>query len=393
MNSQEPIVNIHIQQTSFKNESRVLKQTQSIIDSKLVNQIIIVAFKEASQPETQFIHPQIRVDRINTIIKFKPGKMNSLTRMLLMIEWLTRIFFKYKFSGIKIINCHSVELLLFGYCVKLLNPSIKFIYDTHELETEKDGISGLIKRMVQVIEKIAITKTDIVFVVSNGIKQWYENTYNIKNVYTVRNIPSIKQIELANTSTDNLFRKVFTIPEHALIFIFQGIFASGRHIPLLLECFSDNRIKNAHIVFMGDGPLKEMISTYSQKCQNIHIHPFVNPDKVIQYTLNADCGIALIEDTCLSYHYSLPNKFFEYLLSGIPVLVSNLPDMVDIVNKHNVGFIVNSNKEAIISTICGITKEEISLCKNSVTQFSNTINWDSEADNMIYAYKQLFIKK
>ena len=55
-----------------------------------------------------------------------------------------------------------------------------------------------------------------------------------------------------------------------------------------------------------------------------------------------DLGLSLEEDVCLAYRFALPNKIFDYIHAEIPVLVSNLPEMANIVNKYKIGSVLSS---------------------------------------------------
>ncbi len=59
----------------------------------------------------------------------------------------------------------------------------------------------------------------------------------------------------------------------------------------------------------------------------------VPSDQVTLYAASADLGIAAIENVCLSYYYCSPNKLFEYLLAGVPVIASDLPELGGIISR------------------------------------------------------------
>src|SRR5690606_12853007 len=80
----------------------------------------------------------------------------------------------------------------------------------------------------------------------------------------------------------------------------------------------------------------------------IYFYPAVSPQVLLGYTASADYGVSLIEDVCLNYRYCLPNKLFEYLMAGIPVLAANLPEMKRFVEEYKVGVIVQDNTPAAL---------------------------------------------
>ena len=72
------------------------------------------------------------------------------------------------------------------------------------------------------------------------------------------------------------------------------------------------------------------------------------PDNdLLQYTASADIGWLVINKESISNKFALPNKLFEYMLMGIPVISSNIKNIVDIMDKHNLGIVVNNELDAL----------------------------------------------
>ena len=76
--------------------------------------------------------------------------------------------------------------------------------------------------------------------------------------------------------------------------------------------------------------------------ERIHYHESVSSKILNEYTCSANIGICLIEDLCLSYKFCLPNKFFEYAMAGLPILVSDLPEMRKLVEEYDCGVVCDS---------------------------------------------------
>jgi glycosyltransferase involved in cell wall biosynthesis len=103
-------------------------------------------------------------------------------------------------------------------------------------------------------------------------------------------------------------------------------------------------------------------------------------------TPSADVGIALIENISKSYYYALPNKLFEYIMAEVPVVVSNLPQMKEIVHKFNVGFVVDpDNKDELITALKKLSSDEIQYkkVKQNCKTASEELNWENEVGNLL----------
>jgi glycosyltransferase involved in cell wall biosynthesis len=185
------------------------------------------------------------------------------------------------------------------------------------------------------------------------------------------------------TKTD-ILRREFAIPDSHIIFIYQGGLDKVRGTDLLLDCFSRCK-KDRHIVFMGYGSEENTISLYAKKNENIHFKPAVPINDIIAHTSSANVGIFVISgDISLSYRYALPNKFYEYLFSGLPVVVSqNLELLTHEVKQNNLGWVLNTGKlEDVVEFIDNINMEMLIEKRHSVQPFAQKEGWQLEQEKL-----------
>jgi glycosyltransferase involved in cell wall biosynthesis len=184
------------------------------------------------------------------------------------------------------------------------------------------------------------------------------------------------------------FKSRFEI-EDGIVFLYQGALMRGRGIDLLLKAFS--RVDaNKHIVFMGYGSYEQKIKDFAASHGNIHFHEAVSPGEVMRYTAGADVGVCLIENTCLSYYYSLPNKLYEYTLAGMPVIVSQFPEMEKLVNEFDNGWETAVQEDRIISLVEKINLSSIEAKKRNSIKARSSIGWHLEERKLLAAYQGLF---
>ena len=271
-----------------------------------------------------------------------------------------------------------MNLLPVACWIKLLR-GCKLIYTPHELETEKTGQTRTSKFVAKLIEKLFIRFANKVLVVCEPIADWYERTYTLENTYVLRNVPINPYTSEIPLSKSTVFRVKFGIKEEDIIFIYQGLLSDGRDLEEIIEIFK-TMPSNKHLILMGYGDRIKLIQSIALEYKNIHFHPAVPLEQIIEHTSGADVGLFLLfNKPSLSYQYSLPNKFSEYIIAEIPILVTNHTTyLTDIISKQNCGWSLPPDKEIIRNFILSIKREDIENIKKSVCDYAHNLGWQFE---------------
>ena len=378
------INNLHISLTNLKNESRILKETDTLIKKSIFKKIYIVGLHEGDLQNIELIDEHREINRIS--LKSRDLPRNLFFQLIKYIEYLIIISFKYRTKNIKVVNVHSLGLLPIGVLYKLLFK-IKLIYDAHEYETETQGLKGTRKRLASFLENFFIPYCDKTIVVSESIADEYQKLYpKLERPCVVLNTPRYTQIE-----KKDIFRKTFSIAKEKTIFLYQGGLAKGRGIEILLETFKSLKNDNSVIVFMGYGTLEESIINASEEFSNIYFHKAVPLGVLLEFTCSADFGILFYENNCLNHYYCSPNKMFEYLMAEIPVIASNLYEMRRLVESHGVGVVSVENtpkglKDAIKHAI-KLDKKEL---QQNIQKAKDIYNWEEQEKVLLNAYKDVY---
>lgn len=375
-------LNLHIYPSTFTHETRMLKETSSLANSNLFQHVRIGAIWDDNLATNENLDKHRSVIREKLVIK-KLGH-NQIVRLLAILEWMIRIFFRYLTKKVDIISCHCLAVLPLGILFKTFKGT-KIVYEAHELETERNGWGTTKKKLAKILEKATMQFVDHTIVVGDSIADWYKNEYNIENVSVVRNVPYFSELD---TDSKYCLKTRFKIPERDILFLYQGILGKGRSIEMLLDVFS-HCDKNIHITFMGYGPLEEYIRDASDENSNIHLHPAVAPSELANYTLSADVGLALFENTSLSYYYSCPNKLFEYIMGGLPVVVSDFPDMAAIIDRYDCGWKIEVTPGVLSNFLKDLTLENVNLMKVNTKKASKGFGWHLEEEKLCLAYKDV----
>ena len=351
----------------------------------LFNKIYILALHEEGLAITEHLSPQIEVHRI--VLKTRRLSKGLAIQGIKYLELSFRIlFFALKIRP-QVVNIHGLPLLPLGSLIKLLSKA-RLVYDTHELETETDGLTGLRQRLARWAEKLFIRFADATVVVGNEIRNWYITNYKCKNTATVLNCPNYVRQE----RTD-LIRNEFNIEKGRKIILYLGGISEGRGVRYLLESFNILTNHNYTLVFIGYGDLENLVSAYSAKNNHIFLRKAVRPEEVIQYAASADVGVSIIEDNCLSYTYCLPNKLFEYTMAGIPTIVSDLPEMRKIVEEYNIGVAISGkDNDEFKRALLKLEEMPVELMNNNLAKAAIILNWESQEGHYISVMNKVIAK-
>ena len=371
--------NLHITLTEFRNESRLLKEANSLLNHEVVQTVYVAALHAESLDVDQNYGERLIAHRFKLSTRQMPK--NLFAQIVKYLEFCFSVYFFYKKKEVKIVNVHSLGLLPLGVALKYLYGA-KLIYDAHELETEKNGDRGFRKKLSKWLEGLLINRVDMMIVVSESIADWYAKAYSIIRPPVVLNAPNRRDL----IKTDH-FRNDLGIREDQVILLYQGGLASGRGVDLILNAFKERVDDKVALVFMGYGQLKEEIMFEALSCGNIYYYPAVDAKTVLEYTASADMGIHLIQNTCLNHEYCMPNKLFEYAMAGLPVLVSNMKDMSALVNEYEMGGVVKDFSAAGINRVIDELLEcDLGGMKNNAYRAACDHAWEIQEDKLIAAY-------
>lgn len=323
---------INLVLNDFVNDGRVQKSSNTL--SSMGHEVVVVALHQTGLLEREEIGGVI-VHRIK--LKSRAWSKHKLVQCIKFFEFFVRFLFLYRKSDV--LHCNDLNGLLVGVCCKLTRPKLVLVYDSHELainDVPNQSLRSI--RVKKCLESVLIKFARSIITVSDSIADEYVRLYNIPRPNLVLNCPVFY-----DQPKRNLFRENLDIRSEQRIFLYQGALSSGRGIELLLDAFSGLNSDDNVIVFMGYGPLEGLIKGKADHEATIYFVPAVSVDVLLDYTSSADYGVSFIEDLCLSYRYCLPNKIFEYLMAGLPVLTSNLFELRRLVEYEGVGVVAAEN--------------------------------------------------
>jgi glycosyltransferase involved in cell wall biosynthesis len=303
------------------------------------------------------------------------------------LEYQIRLFFLLMFCDAEVFFSNDLDTLLPNYIVaKVKGKSI--VYDSHEYFTEVPELqySPIKKGIWKSIEKYVVPKLKHCITVNDSIAELFRNEYK-NNWLVVRNVP-----QKYNFNTKKS-RQQLNMPLNKFIFILQG---SGINVDRgAEEAVEAMQSTDAVLYIIGSGDVFPLIKSkvlelkLEKKVKIIDKIPF---HELMHYTSNCNMGLTLDKDTNINYKLSLPNKIFDYIQAGIPVLGTNLIEYKKIVDKYQIGEMIDEfSSKNLSEKMNEVILDELNYTKlkANVAKASLELTWENETKELEFLLKSL----
>jgi glycosyltransferase involved in cell wall biosynthesis len=273
------------------------------------------------------------------------------------------------------------------------------VYDSHEYFL---GMAGLdqkpIRRSIwKRIEKMVFHRLKYMYTVCDSVRNLYRREYD-KKLSVVRNLPFRENNHLSLTPEEkNWIASIDQkIPRNKRILILQGAGLNahrGAEELVFSMLFLDGA--QFHLLIVGGGdifPRLEKIVAQNKLQEKITLIPKVPFAVLDHFTRQAHLGLSIDKPSVINHRYSLPNKLFEYLHAGVPVLASRLVEQEKIINHYQVGtYIEDHHPEHIAQKIREIFQDTAlwEQWKENTRLVREELNWENESKIIVDIFKQV----
>ncbi|GHD42562.1 glycosyltransferase [Mycetocola manganoxydans] len=293
-----------------------------------------------------------------------------------------------------IIHAHDANTLVVAMWASR-RLSVPYVYDSHELWTERNIRSDrpVAKRFERLYERLGAQRATAVVTVSPSIADWLKKRYRLRAQPTlVRNIPAFTG-QVPEQSAGRLRELAHLSPETRVLAYCGGI-TTNRGIEETIEALP-LLPSDVHFVLLGFGSeiyragLDRRIAELGL-AHRVHFVGAVRSSDVSAALADADVSLVLTRPACLSYEYSLPNKLFESIQAGIPVVSTNLVDAARLVRKYDVGEIVETDMpaKALAATISK-TLASSAQRRAAIRLAAPELTWQGESARLFQLYRSL----
>jgi glycosyltransferase involved in cell wall biosynthesis len=256
-----------------------------------------------------------------------------------------------------------------------------------------------LKRLWVRAERRLIARSAAVITVNRSIAIELQHRYRLASPpVVVMNCPPRWNADRTEPPRFDRFRSVLPIATEQRILLYQGGFVPGRGLDLMARMLAENEVlRGAVLVYLGYGRLKpelQRLAADSRVRGRVFVLDAVEPEVLLEWTASADLSLIALQPLGLNQLLATPNKLFESLAAGVPVVASQFPEIREIVSRHGVGELCDPTRPedmaAAAGRILSLPPTEFAhlreRCRRTALEH---YNWEHEERALIELYQGL----
>lgn len=227
----------------------------------------------------------------------------------------------------------------------------RMVFDSHELEAHRNPpLSPRQRRSVEKIEQKYLPQADAVTTVGQKIADHLVAQYGIERPRVIYNAPPMTPRPLPakwQQPARASLRAEAGIPDDAIALVYTGNITMNRGVEQTLEGMAeylkrDDAVRNIRLSMVGKTRPETFYAVTELAAKlglqdHIHFHDPVSPTAVVDFISEGNIAVIPVIPVALSYDYAMPNKLFESMLAGLPILGARLAEMAPFVGQHKLG--------------------------------------------------------
>jgi len=287
-----------------------------------------------------------------------------------------------------VVHAHDAAMLLPGIIGARLTGAL-LVYDSHELATSVPYRDRAWTWFVAAIERVVVPRCAAVITVSDGIAERLRARYRLPlDPTVVRNVSEL-HVEGAGG-----LRLAMGLDASTPLILHQGAPAPARGCEVLVEALT--HLEGVHLAFLGDAQdgygeeLRAAVRDFGVE-DRVALIASVPLAELLAHTAEADVGVTLLQDTCENHRLALPNKLFEYIAAGVPVVASALPETQRLIDRHGVGWCSPpEDPEALAQTLeLALARRADPALKQRLRSAAQELCWSREQHRLLGLYRRL----
>lgn len=363
----------------FTTDPRVYREAKSLVEAG--HEVTVIMWDRHSDYEPQSIIDGVHIIRIsNTLLmKILP---NDLFRNPL---WWRKAYKKglelYKNDfHFDVVHCHDLDTLQAGVWLKK-KLGCNLVYDAHEIfgYMIKNNVPNFAVKYSFNMEKKLIERIDHLITVNEPLENYFKRITN-------------KPITIVMNCKELIIRE-YQPPKNSIFTIcYMGVLNKARMFPELVDIIGS--IENVKFVIAGKKEnLYDEVKERCKKYDNVEFLGTIPSDDVIKKTLESNAIICMFDPSMEIHQIGLPNKIFEAMATGRPIIVTkNMYYSDEFVEKEKCGLSISYDSKDILNAIIKL-RDNPKLCeelgKNGLIAAKKKYSWEKQKDKLLKVYEEM----
>jgi glycosyltransferase involved in cell wall biosynthesis len=355
---------------ALQTRGRLLKQIATLQEAGVTCDVII-GNTDSREPDPityEFPITSIRVDQ-------NSGKASSFLNQMRFCKSAARLIAS---SGADTVVCLALESLMAGVWAKKRRPALRLVFDNNELHIESFGL-GFKSLIWSPIHNHAVRRCDVIFHAEVNRMAHFKKHYpgSKKPQQVIENFPSFRE-ELPDRAP----------PEDDVRIIYLGGFGEGRFTFEIIDAFA-SLSPSVQLDIVGSGR-PEFVAKVSKHLESlgvkhVRILPEVPYAQIPKLLESYHIGVALYRNDNLNNYYCAPNKVYDYLMNGMPVITNRYPGLVSVIEENRVGSCIDEVKvKELGKAVELICKER--LWENITPEFRRRYCWERQVPGYLEVF-------
>ncbi|MCM3756320.1 glycosyltransferase family 4 protein [Sporosarcina aquimarina] len=361
-------------------DSRVEKEVNSLV--KAGYEVEILAWDRSSRytQEETFLKLEsgsVKIYRFGIPASYGGGMRKNLWPLMKfqirVFNWLVKNKKRYDI----IHACDFDTAFISSKVAKQLKK--KFVYDIFDYYVDAFGVPKKMKKYIVYQDHHIINTADAVIVCTDKRREQIEGTSPIR-LAVIHNTPAEQGVN---------FRKLNLNPNRTKL-VYVGILGKGRFIREIVEIVKRNPQYEFHVG--GFGEYEQYLEEVAKECDNIFFYGKLPYHRTLELENSCDIMIAIYDPQIPNHYYAAPNKFYESLMLGKPLIMVKKTGMDDLVAEHDIGNIIEYNMESLEDAVGNLVvrkSEWDNISTKMKNLYKDKYSWGEMEVRLINLYKDL----
>lgn len=255
----------------------------------------------------------------------------------------------------------------------------KFVYDIFDYYVDAFNVPKKIKKMIEKKDKEIINNSDAVIICTEKRKEQIGDV-NQKNIHVIHNSPPMY-------INDKVGR--FNLNKEKIKIVYVGILDDGRLIKETAEIVKNNIDYEYHVA--GFGRLAPLLEEMSQKYKNIFFYGKIPYIQTLELEKNCDIMTALYDPAVPNHNYAAPNKFYEALMLGKPLIMAKNTGMNEVIEKYKIGVVIEYGEKSLeegINRLVELKDEWPKISCNMKNIYRDNYSWNEMENRLLKIYSE-----